>query len=58
MPREEYRELLVALTGGLNTAQDPSEIDNDQLAEAIGMEYRPPLIGLFAVPGRSRSDYG
>ena len=58
MPREEYRELLVALVGGLNTAQDPSEIDNDQLAEAIGMEYRPPLIGLFAVPGRSRADYG
>lgn len=54
----EYKELLAALTGGLNTAQDPSEIDSDQLAEATGMEYRPPLLGLFAVPGRSRADFG
>lgn len=58
MAREEYRELLVALTGGLNTSSDPAELDPDELAESTGMEYRPPNIGLFDVLGRTRFDTG
>ena len=53
MAREEYRELLVALVGGLNTSADPAEIENDELAEATGMEYRPPNVGLFNTAGRT-----
>src|SRR2546428_17008 len=49
---------MVALTGGLNTSNNPSSIDPDQLQEATGMEYRPPRSGLFATAGRSRADYG
>lgn len=55
---EQYRELLVALTGGLNTSSDPAELSADELVESVSMEYRPPNIGLFAVGGRSRFDSG
>lgn len=54
----EYKELLVALTGGLNTSSDPAELSNDELVESIGMEYRPPNIGLHNVLGRTRFDTG
>ena len=53
MPRNDYQELIVALTGGLNTSADPAEIGNDELAESTGLEYRPPNVGLFNTPGRS-----
>lgn len=48
-----YTEIINFLRGGLNTALDPSNIGDDQLQEATGMEYRPPRAGLFAVQGRS-----
>lgn len=51
-----FDELIVYLNGGLNTSDDPSSIDPDQLQEATGMEYRPPRQGLFAIGGRSRFD--
>lgn len=54
----EYKELLVALTGGLNTAADPAELDNSELTESTGMEYRPPNVGLFNTLGRTRFDSG
>lgn len=53
-----YKELLYVLRGGCNTALDPSIIGEDQLQESIGMEYRPPRMGLFAVGGRTRADSG
>lgn len=53
-----YQEIMIALAGGLNTANDPSSIDPDQLQEATGLEYRPPRNGLLAVGGRTRADYG
>lgn len=53
-----YQEIMVAIGGGLNTSNNPSSIDPDQLVEAIGMEYRPPRQGLFAALGRTRADYG
>lgn len=49
-----YKEILIALKGGLNTASDPSIIDTDQLVQAAGIEYRPPRVGVFATPGRSQ----
>ena len=52
------REFLAFLNGGLNTADDPSILKENQLVESVGMEYRPPSSGLFATPGRSRFDAG
>src|SRR3990172_5720046 len=37
----------------LSTAGDPAELENDELAESTGMEYRPPNVGLFNTAGRS-----
>ena len=52
------REFIAFLNGGLNTADDSSVLLDNQLVEAAGMEYRPPLTKLFATPGRSRFDTG
>ncbi len=50
------REFLAFFNGGLNTAQDPSIMPQNQITEAVGMEFRPPRRGLFNTGGRSRVD--
>jgi hypothetical protein len=45
-------ELILYLQGGLNTANDPSSIDDNEFAESSGMEFHPPRMGLFATSGR------
>lgn len=53
-----YQEILVRLVGGLNTAENPSQLDPDELQEMTGLEYRPPRTGIFGTPGRLRYDTG
>jgi hypothetical protein len=51
-----YSEVINYLRGGMNNALDPSNIGDDQLQEAMGIEYRPPRQGIFGIGGRSRFD--
>ena len=53
---DAYKEILVALRGGLNTALDPSVVGDDQLTESNGMEYRPPRLGLYGTGGRTQAN--
>jgi hypothetical protein len=51
-----YQEIRESLMGGLNTAENPSQLEPGELQEMTGLEYRPPRTGIFAIPGRTRYD--